>query len=244
MVDLTHLGLTAYESKAYLMLVREGVSSAHEIAQKSGVPYGKIYPTLASLEIKGFLRKYASSPQRFVAVEPKIVFEAVQNRKEQELKHWQQGAHRLLQSIGELAERKSQEPLERIRVIEGYKNYLNLSVTLHDKAKSEWRTISRIPLYQPHLDAYQRCVHRGVQVRVLTQITPENKKNVAAWKKTGVELRALEELPGRFSVMDNSNVVIRISGEGKYLALWIQSQSLAKSSQNYFDYLWKKAQPL
>jgi len=46
MNDLSPYGLSSYESKAYLILVREGACSASEASKKSGVPYGKIYPVL------------------------------------------------------------------------------------------------------------------------------------------------------------------------------------------------------
>jgi len=244
MNDLSAYGLGSYESKAYLTLVHEGACTAQEVSKKSGVPYGKIYPVLDALEAKGFLTISGSKPKRFIAVEPQVIFAAVVQKKERAVQQLQQHSQQLIKELGTLAVRKSQEPIERIRIIEGYRNYLNLSVSLHDKAKKEWLTISRIPVYQPHLDAYACCVKRGVQVKVLTKITPANEKNIPFWKKTGVELRQLPELPARFSVMDDSGVIIRLSGEGKYLALWVQSHSFAKSSLHYFHYLWEQAKPL
>ena len=85
---------------------------------------------------------------------------------------------------------------------------------------------------------------RGVTVKIITTITDLNKNNLAEWKKTGAEIREIAQLPGRFSVMDDTDVIIRISGEGKYLALWVQSPSLAKSSKKYFNFLWEQAKPL
>ncbi|RLF60605.1 MAG: hypothetical protein DRN25_02295 [Thermoplasmata archaeon] len=43
-------GLNKYEARAYLTLVKEGVSSAKEISKFSGVPYSRIYDVLDSLE--------------------------------------------------------------------------------------------------------------------------------------------------------------------------------------------------
>lgn len=243
-LELQSLGLNTYESAAYTTLVTEGLSTAFVISKKSAVPHGKIYPVLASLEEKGFVKKYSGAPTRFMAIEPKIIIEEVLHRKELELKELKQRSEKLISELSASNVKKPAEPLEKIKVIEGYKNYLNLSVTLHEKAKQEWCSISRIPIYKPHLDAYKKCVKRGVAVKVLTTITDLNKNNLAEWKKTGAEIREIHELPGRFSVMDDNNVVIRISGEGKYLALWIQSHSLAKSSKDYFNFLWKQAKSL
>ncbi len=49
-LNLRQYGLNNYESYAYTALVREGLSTAHELSKKSKVPHGKIYPILASLE--------------------------------------------------------------------------------------------------------------------------------------------------------------------------------------------------
>ena len=242
-LELQSLGLNSYESAAYVTLVREGISTALDISKKSSVPHGKIYPVLAVLEQKGFAKKFEGTPSRFMAVEPKIIIEDVFHRKELELKELKRRSEKLITELQALNVKKSAEPLEKIKVIEGYKNYLNLSVSLHEKAKREWCTISRIPIYKPHLDAYKKCVKRGVVVKVLTTITDANRNNLAEWKKTGAEIREISQLPGRFSVMDETDVIIRISGEGKYLALWVQSPSLAKSSKKYFDFLWEQAKP-
>ena len=242
--ELQSLGLNAYESAAYIALVREGISTALEISTKSAVPHGKIYAVLAVLEQKGFVKKFEGAPVRFLAVEPKIIIEKVLHRKEVEMSDLKQRSEKLIVALQALNVKKPTEPLEKIKVIEGYKNYLNLSVSLHEKAKREWCTISRIPIYKPHLDAYKKCVKKSVSVKVLTTITELNKNNLAEWKKTGAEIREIAQLPGRFSVMDDTNVIIRISGEGKYLALWVQSPSLAKSSRDYFNFLWEQAKPL
>jgi len=243
-LELQSLGLNTYESAAYTTLVEEGLSTAFDISKKSAVPHGKIYPVLAALEQKGFVKKFVGAPTRFIAIEPKIIIEKVLRRKEVELQELKQRSEKIISELSALPIKKPAEPLEKIKVIEGYKNYLNLSVSLHEKAKREWCTVSRIPIYKPHLDAYKKCVKRGVAVKVLTTITDANRNNLAEWKKTGAEIREITQLPGRFSVMDDTDVIIRISGEGKYLALWVQSPSLAKSSKNYFNFLWEQAKPL
>ena len=47
--ELTRLGLTIYEAKAYLALIRRGSSTAAEVARLAGVPRQRIYDVLASL---------------------------------------------------------------------------------------------------------------------------------------------------------------------------------------------------
>ncbi|MBW3022798.1 helix-turn-helix domain-containing protein, partial [Candidatus Woesearchaeota archaeon] len=49
-MDLKELGLTENEAKAYETLLRLGKTSASHISKESGVPYGRIYNVLSSLE--------------------------------------------------------------------------------------------------------------------------------------------------------------------------------------------------
>jgi hypothetical protein len=55
---LREAGLTTYQSKAYLELKSEGGLTPTEIAQRSGVPHGKIYETLYSLENVGLVKRH------------------------------------------------------------------------------------------------------------------------------------------------------------------------------------------
>jgi sugar-specific transcriptional regulator TrmB len=59
--DLTSLGLTKNEAKAYHSLVRLGRSTARLIAEDSGIPRSKVYETLNLLEKRGIIRKMTGS---------------------------------------------------------------------------------------------------------------------------------------------------------------------------------------
>lgn len=64
--SLTDLGLSEYEAKAYLALVRKNPATAYEIGKSSGVPTSKIYEVLkkliekdtVSISEEGRIRKY------------------------------------------------------------------------------------------------------------------------------------------------------------------------------------------
>src|SRR6266508_1268092 len=51
--QLTRLGLTSYEAKAYLALLRRESSTAAQAARLANVPRQRIYPALPSLVDKG-----------------------------------------------------------------------------------------------------------------------------------------------------------------------------------------------
>jgi len=59
--DLTSLGLTKNEARAYHSLVKLGKSSARVIAEDSGIPRSKVYETLDLLEKRGLIKKVTGS---------------------------------------------------------------------------------------------------------------------------------------------------------------------------------------
>jgi len=64
------LGLTEYESKAYVSIVGLGMSSAREIHENSGVPLGRIYSVLNSLADKGFIDVQEGNPAYYSSPDP------------------------------------------------------------------------------------------------------------------------------------------------------------------------------
>lgn len=67
---LEGLGLTKYETDAYLALVPRGVADARTICRAADVPTSKIYDAMARLEAMGLVAVQPSRPRKFMAREP------------------------------------------------------------------------------------------------------------------------------------------------------------------------------
>ncbi|MFW5950226.1 MAG: TrmB family transcriptional regulator [archaeon] len=86
MVDLRELGLSSYEDRTYRNMLGLGPVSAMEIADASGVPEGRIYDVLDSLEARGLVRAQTHSrPKQFLAVEPEIAIDRLVETRTREL---------------------------------------------------------------------------------------------------------------------------------------------------------------
>jgi len=72
---LQALGLTEWESRAYLALVEEAPLSGYAVAKRSGIPRGKIYEVLASLVNKNTVHVARSDPQLYGPLPPKELIE-------------------------------------------------------------------------------------------------------------------------------------------------------------------------
>ena len=73
---LRKLGLSPYESKCYLALVKQGNLLGKEIAEKSGVPPTSVYRNLETLQKRGLVQIVQKEPFVYQAVEPEIALPA------------------------------------------------------------------------------------------------------------------------------------------------------------------------
>ncbi len=75
---LLELGLNKYEAKVYLTLITEGISTAKNISDITGIPYGKVYEIINSLSHKGFAMVLPTKPMKYRAISP---YNAIQTAK-------------------------------------------------------------------------------------------------------------------------------------------------------------------
>jgi HTH-type transcriptional regulator, sugar sensing transcriptional regulator len=69
--QLMALGLSGYEAKAYLSLLRDSPSTAYEVARASGVPTSKIYEVLSRLLEKDVVSAVESEKtKKYIPLEP------------------------------------------------------------------------------------------------------------------------------------------------------------------------------
>lgn len=78
---LGELGLTGYETTAYLALLRRASFTPSELSLPTGIPRQRIYDVLDSLEEKGLSRSLATSPRTVAAIEPELALEALGRRR-------------------------------------------------------------------------------------------------------------------------------------------------------------------
>gem|GEM_PF-1368960 len=70
MNPLADLGLSGYEEQAYRALLTTGAASARTVAERSGVPDGRIYDVLNGLVARGLVSTQAGDPRQYTPVEP------------------------------------------------------------------------------------------------------------------------------------------------------------------------------
>ena len=84
------LGLTQYESMALAALAAKNEATALDIAEKSCIPYTKIYSVLVSLEKQGFIKSSLERPKVYSALKPEVIFDLFIKKKENELEYFRE----------------------------------------------------------------------------------------------------------------------------------------------------------
>src|SRR3954465_5170512 len=82
---LQQLGLNAYESRSYMVLLGHPRFKALELAARATVPRQKIYEVLDSLSEKGFTQVVQEKTKMFSAVEPGLAVPSYVARRHQQL---------------------------------------------------------------------------------------------------------------------------------------------------------------
>ena len=87
---LHDVGLNAYESNAYLVLIGHLQFKALDVASRANIPRAKIYEVLNSLVDKGFVRVVHGKTKQFSAVEPRLALAGyLGRRKDRFLREWE-----------------------------------------------------------------------------------------------------------------------------------------------------------
>jgi HTH-type transcriptional regulator, sugar sensing transcriptional regulator len=81
------LGLSAFESKAYsCFFIKARCLTAKEVSKYTGIPLGRVYDVMSSLESKGLIRvDRLSNPIRYILNNPKQSLTILLNRKKEKM---------------------------------------------------------------------------------------------------------------------------------------------------------------
>ena len=164
---LHELGLTEYETRAYLSLVEEGVMTASETSEHGNVPYSKIYETLNSLEKKGWIETERGRPSRYYPKSPSESLEAAKFRIQDTVKSWEQA---ILKELQPLYEKREIREKPDIWILRGEFNILAKLQEMLETTKHELMIAAPLltkPLLKAALGMLTRLQHTDARVLFL-----------------------------------------------------------------------------
>jgi len=258
------LGLTPYESRAYVSLMIQGPMSPSELAQKTSIPRPRAYDVLRSLAEKGLLMEQSGRPSIYAAVEPaqglKNLLIAVEMETLGQLEEKRKTAQTLAKLLSQMYEKSKSLKLERskawfTRRDTAFIAIYNEAIRNYEKEFLVATTSLRAP-EKEILEALKYALKKGKSVRVVRQIleswTAEELERYEEVVKAGSQVRYLnvKEIPLRFMVFDERDVILVFPSESKFTmpqtleALWLRIPPLAKILREQFEELWRKGRPI
>ncbi|MFZ3385527.1 MAG: helix-turn-helix domain-containing protein [Candidatus Methanoperedens sp.] len=265
---LKKLGLTSYESQAYIALLKLGDAEADEIALNAKIPMGRIYSVLSSLEEVHLVRAQDTRPRRYACVDPAAALTGLCSVKQKELKQASEEiealAGDLKNDLSGVVARKTEkrfwtvaignESNELVReLISGSQK--ELLFFMASRMTSE--RIKNVILKENYIDilaALYDSVKKGVEVKIIlnNSVNFDKLEDLPIVKKLmrhiGTEFNCrLATIPATpFDIIDGENVLLQmlnpLNPDELFAVVSIRDEKLAKELRNKFFAIWDNAE--
>jgi len=223
---LSELGLSAYEAKVYLALLKHYPAGAYEIGRTSGVPTSKIYEVLHKLVEKGILLflDEQGKTKRYIPINP-----------EEFLNQTQSNLETLVTSLKEdLADINGQQELSYIWNITEYAHLIDKARRMIEGTQkvillSLWR--EELALLEEKL---RQAESRGIQIAVVHFGQPTIQVGQVYYHPIEDTLYAEKGGRGLVIVADSQEVLMgNIRYEGAIEGAWSQNRGFAMIAEDY-----------
>ncbi len=251
--------LNLYEVRVWTALLSRGTSTAGELSNISDVPRSRTYDILESLEKKGFIIMKLGKPIKFVALKPEEVVERVKKNllfsaKEKTKRLETLKGDEVLEELNMLFTKgiKFVEPSDLSGSLRGRQNlYNHLDMMVRDAEKTI--TIVTTPeglnrKLEALMPSLEKCKKRGVKIRIAAPIDKNNLKIAKELKKVA-EVRSIERLKARFTIIDSNQLMFMLLDDEKFhqnydIGIWINTEFFAQALEQMFELAWRDMKPV
>jgi sugar-specific transcriptional regulator TrmB len=267
---LKELGLSNYETEAYLKVVELGIAEAGVICKQTRIPFGRVYHELNSLAAKGLIEVQNTRPKRYMARKTRLAFKTILQQKRENMEKQLQKTIEAASQIEEIISKKVPTgPKERTfwRTAVGVEEVAEMIISNCEEAEKEICILEHKPQNDECefkdtesliliLSEVIKATERGVKIKALLNkefIIPEleylEEHGVKEKIMDKVEIRVMKNaIPSYFEVIDGEKVVLEVENPkkpGQILAMTkIWDVKLAKEIREKFEDLWSEAKPL
>lgn len=255
--ELEHLGMSPYEARVLLSLLRLGSANSLQLARSSGVPRTSTYQILESLEGKHLVERLTGTgPAMWASPGRDEMIARLDALQEERLRQHRVRAAAVQQMLAEAFPDEPDAPLPPVQMVNGATQVRRRFEQLWAEATNEVLAFSRPPytsrpgeVLAPVLDA----LARGVRARALYQAVQVNdpaaegfRQEVLSYVDAGVEARVADELPLKLVVFDRQITLLAITGSDStaYPAnLVVDDAGFGALQAEVFEARWARAQP-
>jgi sugar-specific transcriptional regulator TrmB/CBS domain-containing protein len=258
---LQALGFSKREVQIYIFLAKAGVQTTSFVAKRLKMERVQAYRTFKKLQEKGFIEATLERPTRFTVVPFAKLFEGFLETRKSELTSLNDQKAELMDAWRLVSAPEAEYAVAKFSIITGKKKiHLKMLDMIGEAKKGILSLTSGAGLIQEDLAGVydpieQPSRKRGVQMKMLTEITPENLKIVEGLDKkfnTGkadIECHHLHfdsKLFPSFLIKDDEEALLySMSGDVVPLltleeeGLWINDRMFISILKGFFSQMWQ-----
>jgi len=262
---LREFGLTEYEVRAYITLLKLKLSTADQISEIGSIPLPRVYDTLTELKKKGFVLISKTRPKKFRPISAEKALSSLIKIKKDNFENNIKSLENNIKSIKSvLAEFEPIElPDETVTIwsTEKRRNVIKNMQDLGEKATREILIFSGDFSWLAEVAPYLRkAIKRGVKVRSIVFDPLDSKdiqKNVKLAKRIGINVKKGYSGLLRGQIIDGKSAYIAIKtskkginlieggkpgveGENTYELMVFNNPSLVDAFKENFEFWWDK----
>ncbi|HVN06350.1 MAG TPA: helix-turn-helix domain-containing protein [Bryobacteraceae bacterium] len=256
---LQQIGLNAYESRSYLVLLGHPRFKALELAARSHVPRQKIYEVLDSLVEKGFAQVVQEKTKLFSAVEPSLALPGYLVRKrqllEQELTEQNRTSIALADDLKSVYSqgKEGRGTLDFLRIVSDPAQIAAEYRRMLSEVKADYVEFSRPPYAVDPLDEklVKQARFSGVNCRLLLEsgtLDDTHRQRLQDYEAAGVEVRQSDSLPMKLAVFDGRQGMIALLDpvltRPSWTAVVFDHEAMGEAMTGLFEAHWRRGQSL
>ncbi len=248
---LRRLGLTEYESRLYLALLKMGPIKASQLSFFGQVPRTKTYHSIKELERKGLVSISPGKPEIYSPRSPMEVLMPIVTRLDHDVKDSEQVVQSLAMTYesSKYVKRDTPKQSDQFWQLDGRQSIYNkLNQLMNDASHSiNYSTTSAglIRAYRVHANALEHAAKKGATVKLLAPVTTENSALVNEFSEI-VKFKATQEPLASFVCVDSKELVVLESrpddvrtDQGSDFAVWTTNRLLVELFEKLFEEVWR-----
>ncbi|HUP83458.1 MAG TPA: helix-turn-helix domain-containing protein [Candidatus Limnocylindria bacterium] len=248
--QLTRLGLTSYEAKAYLTLIRRDSFTAAQVARQSGLPRQRIYDVLGSMVQKGLAVARPGNVVKYAATPPDVAISQLVAVQREDLDRTEGAAKQMVADLEPAFEagQRETDPLEYIEVLRDKRAINERFAELQNAVKKEILVFTKPPYATPPQENVEGLeVIQSHEARSLYEFSifddPKVARGVERFVEAGEQARFVPTLPLKLVIIDETIVMFGmedpVAGSSDLTIVTVEHQSLAKVLKTAFNAIWE-----
>lgn len=244
------VGLTQYEARAYIALIRRDGSTPAEVATLADVPRPRIYDVLHSLVAKGLAAERPGRTAKYTPTPPDEAMRRLVEAHRLRLDQLEADARTVTDELTAAFQEGQQHtsPLDYIEVIRDPELLAKRFIELQGLVSSEMLALSKYP-YVVRVDrnkagmelAGRHTLRTVYEFAVLAE--PEQREGVRRFVEVGEQARFVAELPMKLIIIDGRKVMFAmpdpVAGQDDLTTVIIDHPALASVLKIAFEAVWR-----